>query len=435
MMLAHAMEPIRKDRQRRQRAVRLASASCLVVAAPVPFCSGFAAADGGASSSFRVPPRSHGTIHSHALQPSPLAAGEMGPPAKLSRLHGRRRRGERTARRIFDTGSLFGVGFPEAAVIALLGWFLLGPEELFKLSKQAGNWLGELRTYVGQAAKQYESALDDDSTRQAIAGIRETQKTVSERQARGETATVPVVLLAGAVRALVGACREKRQGVEKGRGCKVASRAFESELGVQAPVGFWDPLRFAISGDVEEFKRRRATEIKHGRVSMIACIGYIVPEFFKWPGMLSPSQGVYFSDIPNGIQALSKIPGVGIFQWFLFCGFIETGAFKQEDERPAGDFKRGGVLGVPNGSSLPKGETRDRKLNAEIANGRLAMMAIIANLPFAISAFNFLSLVSPLGKEDPLGTPKTPPLLKSPAGRSSSCLKAPVSMNPQKRNH
>merc|ERR1719468_400764 len=180
MMLAHAMEPIRKDRQRRQRAVRLASASCLVVAAPVPFCSGFAAADGGASSSFRVPPRSHGTIHSHALQPSPLAAAEMGPPAKLSRLHGRRRRGERTARRIFDTGSLFGVGFPEAAVIALLGWFLLGPEELFKLSKQAGNWLGELRTYVGQAAKQYESALDDDSTRQAIAGIRETQKTVSE---------------------------------------------------------------------------------------------------------------------------------------------------------------------------------------------------------------------------------------------------------------
>merc|ERR1719242_2442525 len=104
----------------------------------------------------------------------------MRSPAKLSRLHGRQRRRERTARHIFDSGSLFGVGVPEAAVIALLGWFLLGPEELFKLSKQAGNWLGELRTYVGQAAKQYESALDDDSTRQAIAGIRETQKTVSE---------------------------------------------------------------------------------------------------------------------------------------------------------------------------------------------------------------------------------------------------------------
>jgi len=215
---------------------------------------------------------------------------------------------------------------------------------------------------------------------QIHAQFKQVEPPMASRQARGETATVPVVLLAGAVSALVGACREKRQGVEKGRGCKVASRAFESELGVQAPVGFWDPLRFAISGDVEEFKRRRATEIKHGRVSMIACIGYIVPEFFKWPGMLSPSQGVYFSDIPNGIQALSKIPGVGIFQWFLFCGFIETGAFKQEDERPAGDFKRGGVLGVPNGSSLPKGETRDRKLNAEIANGRLAMMAIMGML-------------------------------------------------------
>ncbi|CAE7025532.1 FCPB, partial [Symbiodinium sp. CCMP2456] len=30
-----------------------------------------------------------------------------------------------------------------------------------------------------------------------------------------------------------------------------ALRAFESELGVQAPVGFWDPLGLARDGDVE----------------------------------------------------------------------------------------------------------------------------------------------------------------------------------------
>lgn len=93
---------------------------------------------------------------------------------------GRGRRGIRTARRLFDTGSFFGVGVPEAAVIALLGWFLLGPEELYRLARQVGNWLGELRTFVGQAAKQYETALDDESTRKAIAGIRQTQQTVSE---------------------------------------------------------------------------------------------------------------------------------------------------------------------------------------------------------------------------------------------------------------
>merc|ERR1711976_821782 len=47
-------------------------------------------------------------------------------------------------------------------------------------------------------------------------------------------------------------------------------RAFESELGVQAPVGFWDPLGLAKDGDVDTFKRRRESELKHGRISMLA---------------------------------------------------------------------------------------------------------------------------------------------------------------------
>merc|ERR1711966_471098 len=45
-------------------------------------------------------------------------------------------------------------------------------------------------------------------------------------------------------------------------------RAFESELGVQPPVGFWDPVGFTKDGDVTDFKRRRTSEIKHGRISM-----------------------------------------------------------------------------------------------------------------------------------------------------------------------
>merc|ERR1711941_168406 len=31
-------------------------------------------------------------------------------------------------------------------------------------------------------------------------------------------------------------------------------RAFESELGVQAPVGFWDPLNLSADGDEDVFK-------------------------------------------------------------------------------------------------------------------------------------------------------------------------------------
>ena len=54
--------------------------------------------------------------------------------------------------------------------------------------------------------------------------------------------------------------------------------AFENELGVQAPVGFWDPAGFTADGSVEDFKRRRQTELKHGRISMLATMGYITPE-------------------------------------------------------------------------------------------------------------------------------------------------------------
>ena len=55
-------------------------------------------------------------------------------------------------------------------------------------------------------------------------------------------------------------------------------------LGVQAPVGFWDPLGLSKGADAATMKRRRAVEIKHGRVAMYATIGYIVPEYYKFPG-------------------------------------------------------------------------------------------------------------------------------------------------------
>merc|ERR1712241_936458 len=97
-------------------------------------------------------------------------------------------------------------------------------------------------------------------------------------------------------------------------------RAFEGELGVQPPVGFWDPLGLSSDGDAETFRRRRATELKHGRVSMLACLGYITPEYFKFPGYCSPSAGLQFAEIPNGLAALSKVPGFGWLQMIFFVG-------------------------------------------------------------------------------------------------------------------
>ncbi|CAK9085174.1 unnamed protein product, partial [Durusdinium trenchii] len=40
---------------------------------------------------------------------------------------------------------------------------------------------------------------------------------------------------------------------------------------------FWDPAGFTADGSVENFQRRRQTELKHGRISMLATMGYITP--------------------------------------------------------------------------------------------------------------------------------------------------------------
>merc|ERR1712003_254891 len=149
-------------------------------------------------------------------------------------------------------------------------------------------------------------------------------------------------------------------------------RAFENELGVQAPVGFWDPAGFTADGNVENFQRRRQTELKHGRVSMLATMGYITPEITgKLPGYLSPSAGVKFADIPNGLAAVSKVPTLGWAQIAAYFGFCEfSGGFEDYKTGTPGDY---GFKVLT--SSDPAEKTK--KLAAEIANGRLAMVAII----------------------------------------------------------
>ncbi|CAE7878056.1 unnamed protein product, partial [Symbiodinium necroappetens] len=67
------------------------------------------------------------------------------------------------------------------------------------------------------------------------------------------------------------------RGKAQSRKSQVVVSAFENELGVQAPFGFWDPIGFTADGDVDAFKRRRATELKHGRIAMLATMGFMTP--------------------------------------------------------------------------------------------------------------------------------------------------------------
>eukprot|EP00971_Amphidinium_carterae_P162544 3222609-Amphidinium_carterae.1 len=119
---------------------------------------------------------------------------------------------------------------------------------------------------------------------------------------------------------------------------------------------------------------------------MLACIGYIVPEYFKFPGYISPSSGIKFADIPNGLAALTKVPSGGWAQYVYFCGFSELFlAYNDPNADEPGDQHSRlfwtdysfGAYGIPGGASVEDPEAKKKKLAAEIANGRLAMAAII----------------------------------------------------------
>merc|ERR1711971_1020 len=73
-------------------------------------------------------------------------------------------------------------------------------------------------------------------------------------------------------------------------------------LGVDpGPLDLFDPL--GLAEDTDSFARRRAVEIKHGRISMLAFIGMLVQELgITFPGSMTLDGSTPFSGImDNGM--------------------------------------------------------------------------------------------------------------------------------------
>jgi hypothetical protein len=110
---------------------------------------------------------------------------------------------------------------------------------------------------------------------------------------------------------------------------------------------------------------------------MLAVVGYLTTEAgIRLPGLISKSADLKFADIPGGFGALTKVPLGGLFQIFLFAGYLELFGWKQAEGSFPGDFS---------GSSFPVGfigkydeETKLKKRAIELNNGRAAQMGILA---------------------------------------------------------
>mmetsp|Transcript_86036 Transcript_86036/g.174642 ORF Transcript_86036/g.174642 Transcript_86036/m.174642 type:complete len:211 (-) Transcript_86036:142-774(-) len=144
-------------------------------------------------------------------------------------------------------------------------------------------------------------------------------------------------------------------------------------LGVDpGPLDLFDPL--GLAEDTDSFARRRAVEIKHGRIAMAAVVGVIVHNnHIVFDGYLSPSQDLKFSDVPTGMAGIAAVPSAGLAQIFLFVALIELAwlpASKYDGDYGVGWF----------GRDIEDPEEKARKLNVELNNGRAAMMGILGNM-------------------------------------------------------
>jgi len=154
---------------------------------------------------------------------------------------------------------------------------------------------------------------------------------------------------------------------------------FDSELGVQAPLGYWDPLGMLDNASQAQFDRLRYVEIKHGRVAMLAFLGNIITRAgLHLPGSISNTAGIKFDEVPNGLAALQSegIPQFGTLQIIGFCGFLEFFVMKDiegTNNEFIGDFRNGVRIAAWDNFDE---ETKLKKRAYELNNGRAAMFGI-----------------------------------------------------------
>lgn len=147
--------------------------------------------------------------------------------------------------------------------------------------------------------------------------------------------------------------------------------------GVLPPVGFWDPLKLSKGKTETRMRWFRECEIKHGRVSMLAALGFVVQESFHplFGGNIDVPSAFSFQQTPLEnfwgpvvlVLSLIEAQAVNTVQAPTNAGF---GVLQEDHE--LGDF---GFDPMGYKPAMSDAELRDRK-NKELQNGRLAMLGI-----------------------------------------------------------
>jgi hypothetical protein len=174
----------------------------------------------------------------------------------------------------------------------------------------------------------------------------------------------------------------------------------EGDLGVLPPLGVYDPLGLI---ETRNMYRYECMEIKHGRAAMLGFLHIILIQAgARFPGYLSPSAGLKFSDVPSGCFAsLEALPTAGWLQIMITTCMMETGYFLFEYQGYGATDGEPGDIGGESWVRYDDPEARTFKLNVERQNGRAAMMGVTGCLVHELLGVNALYPTGGLGGDAP----------------------------------
>ena len=149
--------------------------------------------------------------------------------------------------------------------------------------------------------------------------------------------------------------------------------------GVIAPTGFFDPLGFAQSGiTLNDVKRNREAEVQHGRVAMLATVGYLAGEAIPGPFNLAGPANDQLQQLPTpvlvagaGFIAATEIRRAQI-------GWVEPnlGSWTKTLWALRDNYYPGDVGFDPLGLKPTDAKDFATMQTRELQNGRLAMLGI-----------------------------------------------------------
>merc|ERR1719502_1775916 len=181
--------------------------------------------------------------------------------------------------------------------------------------------------------------------------------------------------------------------------------------GVTGPLGFFDPLGFCSAEDITEGKIKfyREVELKHGRVGMLAALGFLVGENFHpffggdidVPAYLAFQQTPLQTFWPAVVTAIA-IPEIYSVFTFEDPALFSGGPLGAKPGMPwsiRSDHESGNLGFDPLGLKPTDPAELKEMQTKELNNGRLAMIAAAGMIVQELATGNKLATFALMGKD------------------------------------